>query len=132
MLIKILGLNYLNKEDRKNRDEEVLLHYFRYGPEHKEKVGKLLEELVPSEKREYLLMYYMQIKDQMERDRKQNFEQAIKQIKPKYIIISTNETVNLYYKAVLEADAKIDEDIGIPTADEIRKMVEMNGENYTV
>ncbi|MCD8000637.1 MAG: hypothetical protein LUH21_25810 [Clostridiales bacterium] len=132
LFIKILGFNYLNKEERKKRDEEVLLHYFRYGPEHKEKITDLLEKLIPSEKREYLIMYYMQIKDYMEKYEVQKFEEAVRQIKRKCIIISTNETVNLYYKAVMEADDRMNEDMNLPTADEIRKMVERNGKNYTL
>ncbi|WP_373266559.1 hypothetical protein [Hungatella hathewayi] len=116
----------------KKRDEEALHHYFRYGAKHRYTVGVLLEELIPGEKREHLIMYYMQIKDRIEKYGAQNFEEAVKQIKPKYIIISTNETINQYYKAVMEADSKIKEDLVLPSADEIRKMVELNGKNYIV
>lgn len=116
----------------KKRDEEVLYHYFCYGTQHRDTVGELLEELIPGEKREHLIMYYMQIRDRIEKYGAKNFEEAVKQIKPKYIIISTNETINQYYKAVMEADSEIREDLVLPSADEIRKMVELNGKDYIV
>lgn len=126
IIIRILG------EDIKKRDEEVLYHYFCYGMQHRDTVGELLEELIPGEKREHLILYYMQIKDRLETNEAQTFEEAVKQIRRKYIIISTNETINQYYKAVMEADSKMKEDLVLPSADEIRKMVELNGKNYIV
>lgn len=131
-MFRILGICFPDKEERKKRDEEVLHHYFRYGEAHKERVGRLLEELVPGEGREYLIMYYMQIKKQMESCGTHDFEQAVRQIKPKYIVIRTKGNVNRYYKAVMEADARIGEDLAFPSADEIRKMVDEDGENHTV
>lgn len=130
--MKFMGFTIESREEQRKREEEALHHYFRYGAKHRNKVGRLLEELIPGEKREHLIMYYMQIKDRIEKYGAQNFEEAVKQIKPKYIIISTNETINQYYKAVMEADSKIKEDLVLPSADEIRKMVELNGKNYIV
>ena len=132
IIIRILGFEFLSKEDMKKRDKEVLYHYFCYGTQHRDTVGELLEELIPGEKREHLIMYYMQIKDRLETNEAQTFEEAVKQIRRKYIIISTNETINQYYKAVMEADSKMKEDLVLPSADEIRKMVELNGKNYIV
>ena len=132
IIIRILGFEFLSKEDMKKRDEEVLYHYFCYGTQHRDTVGELLEELILSEKREHLVLYYMQIKDRLETNEAQTFEEAVKQIRRKYIIISTNETINQYYKAVMEADSKMKEDLVLPSADEIRKMVELNGKNYIV
>lgn len=132
IIIRILGFEFLSKEDMKKRDEEILYHYFCYGTQHRDTVGELLEELIPGEKREHLILYYMQIKDRLETNEAQTFEEAVKQIRRKYIIISTNETINQYYKAVMEADSKMKEDLVLPSADEIRKMVELNGKNYIV
>ena len=119
---RILGFYIPDKEDRRRRDKEVLHHYFRYGEAHKEKVGRLLEELVPGEKREY----------RMEGKGTQSFEEAVRKIKRKYIIISVNDTINRYYKAVMEADEQIREDLLFPCADEIRKMVEQDGKDCIV
>lgn len=132
IIIKILGLYISDKEDRKQRDDEVLHRYFCYGAKHRDRIGELLEELIPGEKREHLILYYMQIKDRLETKGEHTFEEAVKQIRRKYIIISANDTVNRYYKAVMEADAAIHEDLCFPCADEIRKMVEQDGKNYTV
>lgn len=129
---RILGFYIPDKEDRRRRDKEVLHHYFRYGEAHKEKVGRLLEELVPGEKREYLIMYYMQIKDRLEENGTQNFEEAVRKIRRKYIIISVNDTINRYYKAVMEADDQVKEDLLFPCAGEIRKMVEQDGKDCIV
>ena len=41
-------------------------------------------------------------------------------------IITVNKTVHQYYKAVMEADAGMDEDLVLPSADEIRKSVEQS------
>ncbi len=120
---RILGLYIPDKEDRKRKEEETLYRYFPYGKEHKEKIGELLEELIPGEKREYLLMYYMQLKEKMMEDGTRSFEDAAGQIKRKYIIISVNDTVNRYYKAVIETDACVDETLQLPNADQIREHV---------
>ena len=132
IIINILGFYIPGKEERRKRDEEVLCHYFVYGAKHRDKVGELLEELIPGEKREHLILYYMQIKDRLEMNGGQKFEEAVRQIKRKYIIISANDIVNRYYKAVMEADAAVQEDLCFPCADEIRKMVEQDGKDSTV
>ena len=111
-MVRILGVFIPGKEERRKRDEEVLRHYFVYGAKHRDKVGELLEEL--------------------EMNGGQKFEEAVRQIKRKYIIISANDTVNRYYKAVMEADAAVQEDLCFPCADEIRKMVEQDGKDSTV
>ena len=80
-----------------------------------------LEELIPGEKREHLIMYYLQIKDAMEKGGTQDFDEAVKRINPKNRIISVNKTIHQYYKAVMEADADIKEDLELPTAEEIKK-----------
>lgn len=129
---RILGFYIPDKEERRKRDDEVLHRYFRYGAKHRDRIGELLEELVPGEKREHLILYYMQIKDRLETNEARTFEDAVKQIRRKYIIISANDSVNRYYKAVMEADAAIHEDLCFPCADEMRKMVEQDGKNYTV
>lgn len=131
-MINILGLYLPGKEERRKREEEVLHRYFRYGEAHKERIGRLLEELIPGEKREYLVMYYMQIKDRMDTYGAQSFEEAAAQIKPKYVIIGTKGNVNRYYKAVMEADAQMGEDLALPSAEEIRAMVDRDGKNHTV
>lgn len=51
-MVRILGVFIPGKEERRKRDEEVLRHYFVYGAKHRDKVGELLEELIPGEKRE--------------------------------------------------------------------------------
>lgn len=127
IVIRLLGFTFLTKDEQMKREKEALLHYFRYGAEHRNKVGKLLKELIPGEKREYLIMYYIQIKESMEACGTQNFEEAVKHIKKKSIIISVNDTINRYYKAVMEADAGMQADLALPSADEIRKMVDHNG-----
>ena len=58
-MVRILGVFIPGKEERRKRDEEVLRHYFVYGAKHRDKVGELLEELIPGEKREHLILYYM-------------------------------------------------------------------------
>ncbi|MCD7999015.1 MAG: hypothetical protein LUH21_17475, partial [Clostridiales bacterium] len=68
-----MGFYIPDKEDRKKRDEEVLRHYFVFGAEHRDKIGELLEELIPGEKREHLILYYMQIKDRLEMNGGQKF-----------------------------------------------------------
>ena len=50
-MVRILGVFIPGKEERRKRDEEVLRHYFVYGAKHRDKVGELLEELIPGEKR---------------------------------------------------------------------------------
>ena len=93
---------------------------------HRNKVGRLLEELIPGEKREHLLLYYLQIKDAMEACGSQNFDEAVTRMPSKSRIITVNKTVHQYYKAVMEADAGMDEDLVLPSADEIRKSVEQS------
>ncbi len=120
---QIFGLYIPDKEDRKRKEEETLYRYFPYGKEHREKIGNLLEELIPGEKRQDLLMYYIQIKEKMMGDSSRSFEDAIGQIKRNHIIISVNDKVNRYYKAVIETDACIDETLQLPNADAIREKV---------
>ena len=132
IMIKLMGITIESREEQRKREEEALYRYFRYGAKHRNKVGRLLEELIPGEKREHLILYYMQIKDRLEMNGGQKFEEAVRQIKRKYIIISANDTVNRYYKAVMEADAAVQEDLCFPCADEIRKMVEQDGKDSTV
>lgn len=123
IIIKFIGIRIETKEERRKREEETLYHYFRYGAKHRNKIGKLLEELVPGEKREHLIMYYLQIKDAMEAAGTQDFDGAVKQIHPKRRIISVNKTIHQYYKEVMEADANMKEDLELPTAEEIRDRV---------
>ena len=112
------------KKKRKKKKKKKEKNYREgNGKEHKEKIGELLEELIPGEKREYLLMYYMQLKEKMMEDGTRSFEDAAGQIKRKYIIISVNDTVNRYYKAVIETDACVDETLQLPNADQIREHV---------
>ena len=77
-------------------------------------------------------MYYMQIRDKMEENGTHSFEEAVRKIRRKYIIISVNDTINRYYKAVMEADERVNEDLMFPCADEIRKMVEQDGKDCIV
>lgn len=114
------------------REKEVLLHYFRYGIEHRNKIGKLLKELIPGEKREHLILYYIQIKESMEQCGSQDFDEAVRRINKKSVIISVNHTINRYYQAVMEADARMQADLSLPSTDEIRKMVDYNGKDFTV
>ena len=125
-MVRILGFFIPGKEERRKRDEEVLRHYFVYGAKHRDKVGELLEELIPGEKREHLLLYYLQIKDAMEACGLQDFDEAVTRMPSKSRIITVNKTVHQYYKAVMEADAGMDEDLVLPSADEIRKSVEQS------
>ena len=118
-MVRILGFFIPGKEERRKRDEEVLRHYFVYGAKHRDKVGELLEELIPGEKREHLLLYYLQIKDAMEACGSQDFDEAVTRMPSKSRIITVN-------KAVMEADAGMDEDLVLPSADEIRKSVEQS------
>ena len=119
--MKFMGFTIESREEQRKREEEALHHYFRYGAKHRNKVGRLLEELIPGEKREHLIMYYLQIKDAMEKGGTQYFDEAVKRINPKSRIISVNKTIHQYYKAVMEADADIKEDLELPTAEEIKK-----------
>ena len=127
IMIKIMGFNIESREEQRKREEEALYHYFRYGAKHRNKVGKLLEELIPGEKREHLILYYLQIKDIMEKSGVQEVDEALKQMNPKSRIITVNKTIHQYYKAVMEADAGIKEDLELPSAEEIRRKVEQNG-----
>lgn len=120
---RILGLYIQTKEERKRKEEEVLYYYFPLGEEQRDKIGELLRELVPTEKKEDLLMYYMQIKDRMNKDSSKNFEEIVSEIKKKYIIIDVDEKINQYFKAVLDADTYMSESMLLPTAEEIRKKV---------
>ena len=119
--MKFIGFTIESREEQRKREEEALHHYFRYGVKHRNKVGRLLEELIPGEKREHLIMYYLQIKDAMEKGGTQDFDEAEKRINPKSRIISVNKMIHQYYKAVMEADAEIKEDLELPTAEEIKK-----------
>ena len=110
--MKFMGFTIESREEQRKREEEALHHYFRYGAKHRNKVGRLLEELI---------MYYLQIKDAMEKGGTQDFDEAVKRINPKSRIISVNKTIHQYYKAVMEADADIKEDLELPTAEEIKK-----------
>lgn len=118
-----MGFHIESKQEKRKREDEALHHYFRYGAKHRSKVGKLLEELIPGEKREHLILYYLQIKDAMEKGGAQNFDEAVKQINPKCVTISVNQMINRYYEAVMAADAEIEEDLVLPSAEEIRKAV---------
>ena len=125
-MIKLMGITIESREEQRKREEEALYRYFRYGAKHRNKVGRLLEELIPGEKREYLILYYLQIKDAMEACGSQDFDEAVTRMPSKSRIITVNKTVHQYYKAVMEADAGMDEDLVLPSADEIRKSVEQS------
>ena len=56
----------------------------------------------------------------------QDFDEAVTRMPSKSRIITVNKTVHQYYKAVMEADAGMDEDLVLPSADEIRKSVEQS------
>ena len=126
IMIKLMGITIESREEQRKREEEALYRYFRYGAKHRNKVGRLLEELIPGEKREHLLLYYLQIKDAMEACGLQDFDEAVTRMPSKSRIITVNKTVHQYYKAVMEADAGMDEDLVFPSADEIRKSVEQS------
>ena len=51
----------------------------------------------------------------------QDFDEAVTRMPSKSRIITVNKTVHQYYKAVMEADADIKEDLELPTAEEIKK-----------
>ena len=125
-MIKLMGITIESREEQRKREEEALYRYFRYGAKHRNKVGRLLEELIPGEKREHLLLYYLQNKDAMEACGSQDFDEAVTRMPSKSRIITVNKTVHQYYKAVMEADAGMDEDLVLPSADEIRKSVEQS------
>ena len=43
--MKFMGFTIESREEQRKREEEALHHYFRYGAKHRNKVGRLLEEL---------------------------------------------------------------------------------------
>ena len=98
------------------------MKFMGFTIESREETERIVEDFVaPGEKREHLIMYYLQIKDAMEKGGTQDFDEAVKRINPKSRIISVNKTIHQYYKAVMEADADIKEDLELPTAEEIKK-----------
>ena len=106
-------------KDEKERDYDAFSQrVFPFGDEQKNKVGDLLETLFPKEKRKYLLLHYILIKDPLTLNEKDDYELIEKKANKRKVVKITPE-FKATIKALVLADLAIDEKLNYPTPEEL-------------
>lgn len=106
-------------KDEKERDYDTFSQrVFPFGDEQKNKVGDLLETLFPKEKRKYLLLHYILIKDPLTLNEKDDYELIEKKANKRKVVKITPE-FKAAIKALVLADLAIDENLNYPTPEEL-------------
>jgi hypothetical protein len=106
-------------KDEKERDYDAFSQrVFPFGDEQKNKVGDLLETLFPKEKRKYLLLHYILIKDPLTLNEKDDYELIEKKANKRKVVKITPE-FKAAIKALVLADLAIDENLNYPTPEEL-------------
>ena len=106
-------------KDEKERDYDAFSQrVFPFGDEQKNKVGDLLETLFPKEKRKYLLLHYILIKDPLTLNEKDDYELIEKKANKRKVVKITPE-FKATIKALVLADLAIDENLNYPTPEEL-------------
>lgn len=106
-------------KDEKERDYDAFSQrVFPFGDEQKNKVGDLLETLFPKEKRKYLLLHYILIKDPLTLNEKDDYELIEKKANKRKVVKITPE-FKAIIKALVLADLAIDENLNYPTPEEL-------------
>ena len=106
-------------KDEKERDYDAFSQrVFPFGDEQKNKVGDLLETLFPKEKRKYLLLHYILIKDPLTLNEKDDYELIEKKANKRKVVKITPE-FKAIIKALVLADLAIDEKLNYPTPEEL-------------
>lgn len=107
-----------SKEEKERDYDAFSQRVFPFGDEQKNKVGDLLEVLFPKEKRKYLLLHYILIKDPLTLNEKDDYELIEKKANKRKVVKITPE-FKAAIKALVLADLAIDEKLNYPTPEEL-------------
>ena len=107
-----------SKEEKERDYDAFSQRVFPFGDEQKNKVGDLLEVLFPKEKRKYLLLHYILIKDPLTLNEKDDYELIEKKANKRKVVIITPE-FKAAIKALVLADLAIDEKLIYPMPEEL-------------
>lgn len=106
-------------KDEKERDYDAFSQrVFPFGDDQKNKIGELLETLFPKEKRKYLLLHYILIKDPLTLNENDDYELVEKKANKRKVVKITPE-FKAVIKALVLADLAIDETLNYPTPEEL-------------
>jgi len=120
-MANIFGSIFMSKEERQRRFEEYSKKIFPYGDVQREKIFNLLGELFPDDKQNYLLMFYILIKEKILDREAADFDEVYKKISKKRIV-KDNPRLKPVIKTILEVDLNIDEKLNYPTVEELRNI----------
>ena len=107
-----------SKEEKERDYDAFSQRVFPFGDEQKKKVGDLLEVLFPKEKRKYLLLHYILIKDPLTLNEKDDYELIEKKANKRKVVKITPE-FKAAIKALVLADLAIDEKLIYPMPEEL-------------
>ena len=107
-----------SKEEKERDYDAFSQRVFPFGDEQKNKVGDLLEVLFPKEKRKYLLLHYILIKDPLTLNEKDDYELIEKKANKRKVVKITPE-FKAAIKALVLADLAIDEKLIYPMPEEL-------------
>lgn len=107
-----------SKEEKERDYDAFSQRVFPFGDEQKNKVADLLEVLFPKEKRKYLLLHYILIKDPLTLNEKDDYELIEKKANKRKVVKITPE-FKAAIKALVLADLAIDEKLNYPTPEEL-------------
>lgn len=107
-----------SKEEKQRDYDSFSLRVFPYGDAQKDKIGELLETLFPKEKRKYLLLHYILIKDPLTLNDKDDYDAIEKKANKRKVVKITPE-FKAVIKALVTADLAIDENLNYPTPEEL-------------
>ena len=107
-----------SKEEKERDYDAFSQRVFPFGDEQKNKVGDLLEVLFPKEKRKYLLLHYILIKDPLTLNEKDDYELIEKKANKRKVVKITPE-FKAAIKALVLANLAIDEKLIYPMPEEL-------------
>lgn len=111
-------------KDEKERDYELYSQrIFPFGEAQKEKIGDLLVALNPKEKRHYLMLHYILLKDSVTGPESKGYAEESRKLEKKKLVKITPE-FRQQVKILMELDQKVDETLQYPTAEELSVLVD--------
>ncbi|MBC8061156.1 MAG: hypothetical protein H7Y18_10865 [Clostridiaceae bacterium] len=112
-------LDFRSKEEKSRSFEAYSKKIFPYGDAQKDAISENLAALFPTERQNYLVMYYVLIKEEMTAEDSIDFESAVAKAK-KYKLLNFTSKLQAGIKSLLNADFDIDENLQYPTLEELQ------------
>lgn len=101
-----------SKEEKEQAYQEYFSEIFPYGELQRIRVGLLLQELFPKERKKYIFLFYILLKEKYLKSG--DFEAALKKVEKKKIISKYDELPSIMRKLLMH-DLQVTEELHYPT-----------------